>query len=178
MKDEFTISRRRLLVSLPALVMAPRALLQARKPQIQARGINHVTLTVSDLKRSLDFYQGLFGMPIISRQGTDAANLRIGGGPQFLGLSSGGSIAPHIDHICLAVDNFNVDRLKRILSQRGITEGEAAEPMRMRVRTRGPEAGGGKDGTPEFYFRDPGGLSIQLHDSTYCGGAGALGNAS
>src|SRR5262249_5148199 len=44
MKDEFTISRRRLLVSLPALAMAPRALLQARKPQIQARGINHVTL--------------------------------------------------------------------------------------------------------------------------------------
>jgi len=115
-------------------------------------------------------------MPIISRQGTEAVNLRIGGGPQFLGLSSGGSSAPHIDHICLGVDNFNVDRLKRILSQRGITEGEAAEPMRMRVRTRGPEAGGGKEGTPEFYFRDPGGLSIQLQDSTYCGGAGALGN--
>ena len=66
MKDEFTISRRRLLVSLPAFVMAPRALLQGRKPQIQARGINHVTLQVSDLKRSLDFYQGLFGMPVIS----------------------------------------------------------------------------------------------------------------
>jgi catechol 2,3-dioxygenase-like lactoylglutathione lyase family enzyme len=176
MTKDFDISRRRLLLSLPAIAMAPRAFAQTENPPIPVKGINHVTLSVSDLKRSLDFYQGLFGMPIVSRQGTAAVNLRIGGGPQFLGLSSDRSSAPHIDHICLGVDNFSVDRLKRILSQHGITEGEAAEPMRMRVRTRGPEDGGGKDGTPEFYFRDPDGLSIQLQDSSYCGGAGVLGN--
>ena len=175
MKDEFTISRRRLLVSLPALVMAPRALLQARKPQIQARGINHVTLQVSDLKRSLDFYQGLFGMPVISRQGTTELNLRVGDGPQFLGLSSARSNAPNINHICLAVENFDIDRLKSILRQHGITEGEALEPMRMRVRMRGPEAGGAKEGTAEFSVRDPDGLVVQLQDARYCGGAGVLG---
>src|SRR5881396_2313626 len=175
MKDEFTISRRRLLVSLPAFVMAPRALLQARKPQIQARGINHVTLQVSDLKRSLDFYQGLFGMPVISRQGTTELNLRVGDGPQFLGLSSARSNAPNINHICLAVENFDIDRLKSILRQHGITEGEASEPMRMRVRMRGPEAGGAKEGTAEFSVRDPDGLVVQLQDARYCGGAGVLG---
>ena len=29
-----------------------------------ARKLNQLTLIVTDLRRSLDFYQGLFGMPI------------------------------------------------------------------------------------------------------------------
>src|SRR5207247_6762877 len=115
-------------------------------------------------------------MPVINRQGTTSAGLQIGNGPQHLGLNSAGSNSPKINHICFAVDNVNVDRLKAILVQRGITESEAAEPMRMRVRMRGPEAGGGKEGTPEFYFRDPDGIVIQLQDPRYCGGAGPLGN--
>ena len=170
------ISRRRLLISLPALMMAPRMFAQASNPPIRVRGINHVTLSVSDVKRSVDFYQGLFGMPVINRQGTTSAGLQIGAGPQQLGLSSAGSNPPIINHICLGVDNFNVDRISGILAQHGITKNDAAGPMRMRVRMRGPEAGGAKEGTPEFYFGDPDGLQIQLQDSRYCGGAGALGN--
>jgi len=174
MKDVCKISRRRLLLSLPALAIAPRAFAQAGKPKIEVRGINHVTLQVSDLKRSVDFYQGLFGMQVMSRQGTTELNLQIGNGPQFLGLSSARS-APNINHICLAVENFNIDRVKAVLRQHGITEGDA-EPMRMRVRMRGPEAGGAKEGTTEFSFRDPDGLVVQLQDSRYCGGAGPLGS--
>ena len=170
------ISRRRLLLSLPALMMAPRAFTQASKPSIRVRGINHVTLSVSDVKRSVDFYQGLFGMPVINRQGTTSAGLQIGAGPQHLGVSSAGSNPPIINHICLGVDNFNVDRISGILAQHGITKSNDPGPMRMRVRVRGPEAGGAKEGTPEFYFGDPDGIQIQLQDSRYCGGAGALGN--
>src|SRR5205807_7453923 len=66
MNKAFDISRRRLLLSLPALVMAPRAFVQTANPPIRARGINHVTLDVSDVKRAVDFYQGLFGMPVIN----------------------------------------------------------------------------------------------------------------
>jgi catechol 2,3-dioxygenase-like lactoylglutathione lyase family enzyme len=50
-------------------------------------GINHVTLSVKDVKRSVDFYQGLFGMPIVSMQG-ETRGLRIGAGPQHLGISA------------------------------------------------------------------------------------------
>ena len=170
------ISRRSLLLSLPALMMAPRALLQNGSPPIRVTGINHVTLRVSDVKRSVDFYQGLFGMPVISRQGTTNANLRIGAGPQFLGFSAAGSETPNINHICLGVDNFNVDRIIGILGQHGITKGDSAGPMKVRVRVRGPEAGGAKEGTPELSFGDPDGIVIQLQDPRYCGGAGALGN--
>jgi catechol 2,3-dioxygenase-like lactoylglutathione lyase family enzyme len=176
MKQNLSFSRREFLISLPGLAMAGSAFGQTANPPIRPRGINHATLAVSDVKRSLDFYQGLFGMPVINRQGTTSAAVQIGTGPQHLGISAAGSTPPRIDHLCLAIDNFDIDRLKRILGQHGITEGQAAEPMRMRVRMRGPEDGGSKEGTPEFYFRDPDGISIQLQDSTYCGGSGRLGN--
>src|SRR2546425_6008713 len=102
-------------------MMAPRAFAQATNPLIRVRGINHVTLSVSDVKRSVDFYQGLFGMPVTSRQGT-TTNLQIGAGPQFLGVSAAGSNPPSITHLCLGVDNFNVDRITSILARRGITK--------------------------------------------------------
>src|SRR2546427_143121 len=122
MNKAFDISRRRLLLSLPALVMAPREFVQTANPLIRARGINHVTLDVSDVKRSVDFYQGLFGMPVINRQGTTSAGLQIGNGTQHLGLYSASSNAPKINQLCLDVDNLNVDWLKVFLSEHDITE--------------------------------------------------------
>jgi catechol 2,3-dioxygenase-like lactoylglutathione lyase family enzyme len=147
------ITRRQMLVSLPALAMVPRSFLQTPNPPIRATGINHVTLSVSDVKRSVDFYQGLFGMPVISRGTGGAVNLRIGNGPQFLGLSPADGNAPNINRVCFGVEDFNVDRLKNILMQRSITD--------VRVQT------------PEFLFRDPDGLLIQLQDPRYCGGCSA-----
>src|SRR5947207_2306476 len=179
------MTRRELLLSLPAAAVARHVFAQAGNPAIRVRGINHVTLAVSDVKRSVDFYQGLFGMPVTSRQGM-TTNLQIGAGPQFLGISAAGSSPPNINHLCLGVDNFDVDRLTKVLAQRGITKTDAAGnagggglgggPMLMRVRTRGPEAGGDRAGTPELYFSDPDGVVIQLQDPRYCGGGGTLGN--
>ena len=179
------LSRRDVLRSLPALVAAPRAFGQTSNAPIRATGINHVTLSVSDVTRSVDFYQGLFGMPIVSRQGA-TRSLRIGAGPQCLGISSAGAAAPNINHICLGVDGFSVDRLTPALAARGITKTDEAGnagggglgggPLKMRTRIRGPEAGGAREGTPELYFSDPDGIVIQLQDSKYCGGAGPLGN--
>jgi catechol 2,3-dioxygenase-like lactoylglutathione lyase family enzyme len=127
----------------------------------------------------------LFGMPIVSRQGM-TANLLIGAGPQFLGVSSAGTHAPGINHICLGVEDFNVDGLTAILAGRGIARTDEAGnagggglgggPLKMRVRVRGPETGGAREGTPELYFSDPDGVVMQLQDPRYCGGAGPLGN--
>jgi len=148
------------------VVAPPRLAAQAATPRMRVRGINHVTLSVSDVKRSVDFYQGLFGMPVISRQGS-TTNLQIGAGPQFLGVSAAGGDPPRLDHLALGVEDFDVERVSRILTQRGVN---------MRVRMRGPDAGGAQAGTPEVYVSDPNGFVIQLQDPRYCGGAGALGN--
>src|SRR6516164_11657883 len=96
------LDRRSFLVSLPALMMAPRVIAQTANAPIKVRSFNHVNLTVSDLKRSVDFYQGLFGMPVQGRTGSTGAQLRVGSGPQHLALSRGdGGATPKIDHYCL-----------------------------------------------------------------------------
>jgi catechol 2,3-dioxygenase-like lactoylglutathione lyase family enzyme len=182
----FSLSRRDLLLSLPALAMARRVLAQATDPPIRVRALNHMTLAVSDPQRSVAFYQGLFGMPIQARQGATTL-LRIGPGPQFLAVSKARA-APEINHFCMTVDGFNVDRILKVLADRGITRsdtagasnagggGSSAGPMKVRVRMRGPEAGGAKEGTAEIYVADPDGIVVQLQDASYCGGAGALGS--
>lgn len=172
------ITRRQLLQSLPAVALLPNVMAQTGASPIRVRALNHMTLTVSDPKRSLAFYQGLFGMPIQARQGVTTL-LRIGPGPQFLALSAAGGGAnatPGVHHICVTVEEFNVDRIVKVLTDRGLTKGERGEPMTMRVRMRGPEAGGAKEGTPEVYFTDAEGIIVQLQDPSYCGGGGALGN--
>jgi catechol 2,3-dioxygenase-like lactoylglutathione lyase family enzyme len=175
------ISRRTLLLSLPAIAAARGVFAQSSGPPIRVRALNHATLMVSDVKRSTEFYQGLFGMPIQGRQGGTVA-LRIGSGPQALALSAAGSGAPSINHFCLAVEDFNVDRLVKTLTDRGLTKAEGASgglgggPMKIRVRMRGPEVGGAPQGTPELYFGDPDGIVVQLQDPSYCGGGGPLGN--
>ena len=64
-----TISRRDLLGALPAVALLPRALTAQAPRQLRVRGLHSMTLAVTDVKRSLEFYQGLFGMPIQARHG-------------------------------------------------------------------------------------------------------------
>src|SRR5215813_5924673 len=114
------ITRRQLLLSLPALAMTPRILTQSPKPSISVKALNQFTLLVSDVKRSVDFYQGLFGMPIQARQGSTIL-LRIGDGPQFVAIGPAGGNPPSIAPIIgVSVENFNADRLADILAQHGI----------------------------------------------------------
>lgn len=180
-----SISRRSLLLTLPALAMAPwarRAMAQSA-PTIPVHSLNHTTLTVSDPKRSLDFYQGLFGMPVQARQG-DVVCLSIGDGPQFLAISGGPDATPSIDHFCVSVDDFDVDRILESLARHGVSSsddpaaggGLSGGAMRVRVRMRGESAGGDPAGTPEIYVGDPDGTVVQIQDASYCGGAGVLGH--
>ena len=176
-----TITRRDLLLSIPALALAPRLLGQA-KPAIAVKGLNYFVLSVSDMKRSIDFYQGLFGMPVQARQG-DNVLLRIGKGPQFLMLTPAGSNPPSIvPRLGLKVDNFNADRIVGMLEPHGVTRAAAGDPgltggaMKVRVSRRGPDKGGAADGTPELFLGDPDDFVLQIQDVSYAGGAGALGN--
>ena len=81
------LSRRHLLASLAGLAVAPRVIAQA-SPPIPVRGLNHLHLTVSNVQRSLEFYQRVLGMPLAGMQGVEAdwqkpvvPMLAIGSGP-------------------------------------------------------------------------------------------------
>ena len=146
------------------------------KPSLVTREMNHVTLAVSDSKRSLEFYQRVFGLPVVANQGPIPI-MRVGRGPTFIALSPAGKATPRIDHVCVTIENFDPDRTMQTLADLGVKKAEAnaAGPLTARIRVRGPEAGGAKEGTPELYFTDPDGITIQLQDVRYCGGAGRVG---
>src|SRR5262249_60821058 len=144
---------------LPALVMAPRFFAQAAKPTMAVRPLNQFTLLVSDVKRSVDFSQGLFGMPIQARQSSTVL-LRIGSGPQFVAIGPAGPNPPSIAPVIgVSVENFNADRLSGMLAQHGIAKagpgdpGLSGGPLKMRTRLRGPDNGGAEGGRPELGFR-------------------------
>jgi catechol 2,3-dioxygenase-like lactoylglutathione lyase family enzyme len=177
-----SIDRRQFLVALPALAMSRRMLAQvpARAP-FRVNGLSQITLTVSDVARSLDFYQGLFGMPVQARQGA-AVLLRIGNGPRFLALrQAAAGERPSISALGFGVQDFSIDSAMQTLAAHGIgaapSTAERPGPKQALVRTRRQNEGGSPDGsTRELFVADPSGVVFQLHDVSYCGGSGALGN--
>lgn len=156
------VSRRDLVLALAGLAMGGRAAAaQTATPATTAvpmpvQGINHVSIFVSDMDRSVEFYQRIFEMPVLSLQ-QNGTNLRAGPGNQFLGIYQVGP-TPRIDHVCFTIPDFDPDEVIATLRENGV-EG--------RVRMRGE--------VPEVYFNDPDGLSMQIQDVRYCGGSGALG---
>jgi catechol 2,3-dioxygenase-like lactoylglutathione lyase family enzyme len=170
------MNRRGFLTSLPALVAAHRLIAQGAPPQIRVNGLSQLTLTVSDPARSIAFYQGLFGMPIQARLGTTTF-LRIGAGPRFLAIMPAApGERPSISRFGMGVEGFDVGTVIKILAQHGVTGEDPTTaangrvgPKKVWVITRGNNA-------PEMYVGDPAGIVFQLHDVSYCGGSGPLGN--
>ncbi len=149
-------TRRELLMSLP---LASGAL--AQPAPLRVRSLNHFGIAVADPKRTVEFYQGLFGLPIAARSDGKTI-LRIGVGPQFLSigpLKSGES--PRITHYCMGVQRFSPVSAMSALTSHAVTTANVA------VR---------KSGRQDLIFPDPDDLECQLQDVSYCGGTGLLGN--
>ena len=158
------MDRRHFLTALPALAFAPRLAAQSAPASLKVRGLSQLTLTVSDVSRSLKFYQDLFGMPVQARQGTTLF-LRIGSGPHFLALKQAApGERPSISAFGMGVENFSVDRVVRVLGDHGVKPAsDGPTPMTVRVEPQ------------SVFVGDPSGIVFQLHDVNYCGGAGATG---
>lgn len=152
--DEGRLSRRELLGLLALAAAAPSA--SAAEPTIgMVKQLNHVTLFVKDVQKSVEFYQRMFGMEVLTLQ-PPGVNLRAGAG--FLGIYPAQS-EPNINHVCLGIDNFDAKAVLKKLTDAGVNA---------RIRQRGD--------TAELYFTDPDNLSIQLQDTRYVGGTGPLGD--
>jgi catechol 2,3-dioxygenase-like lactoylglutathione lyase family enzyme len=152
------MSRRDLVAILTALAAAPvTAAAQPGPAALRAATLNHASLIVSNLERSVAFYQRTFGLAVKSTQ-QGGVNLAVG--EAFVGVYQGGQDAvPHINHICFGIRDFNPAATVTALEAQGL----AAES-----RTR--------DGVTQVYTADPDNLRIQLQDVSFCGGVGPLGN--
>jgi catechol 2,3-dioxygenase-like lactoylglutathione lyase family enzyme len=171
--------RRTFLLTLPALA-ATRAAFAQTPAGFKANGLSQIVLTVSNVKQSLDFYQGLFGMPIQARQGSTVL-LRVGDGPRFVALrQAADGERPSISALGFGVENFSIDGAMKILTAHGFSAAPATAqkpgPRQVLVRARGQNEGGSRDGsTRDMFVADPSGVVFQLHDTAYCGGSGPLG---
>ena len=158
--EDGSLSRRELLAALALLVAAPTssAAAQPAAPIGAVKSMNHVTVFVPNVQKSVDFYQGLFGMPILTKQD---AGINLNAGNAFYGIypapasATGGSV----NHVCFGMENFDADAVLKQLAGRGVKGS-----IRMRGETR------------ELYFTDPDGIRVQLQDVKYIGGTGVLGD--
>jgi len=159
--EDGSLSRRDLLAVLALLVAAPTAASAtqgAAKPVGAVKSMNHVSVFVPNVQKSVEFYQGLFGMPLLTRQ-DPGINLSTGSG--FLGIypAQAGATTGSINHVCFGMENFDADAVLKQLVDRG---------LKGNIRLRGD--------TKELYFTDPDGIRVQLQDVKYVGGTGVLGD--
>ena len=126
------LTRRQLIQGLAALVAVggtarPAA---AQSGGLKATSIDHTSVLVSDLQRSAEFYQRIFGLMPVSE---DKANriLRLGAG----GTGVDSTIVslrqqnPRglIDHFAISVDQFNRDAVTQVLKKHGLTPDQNIE---------------------------------------------------
>src|SRR5439155_22772983 len=107
------MSRRRLIQGLALLAASSGT---AAAAGFQGNSINHVSLYVSNLQRSTDFYRRVFGCTVNKRDG----NNQLVFGKDFLVLRPGNP-AGKVDHFAIGVDNFNKDSVTADLKSRGVT---------------------------------------------------------
>ncbi len=151
------LSRRDLVGLLTALAAAPAIGAAQPAAALRAATLNHASLIVSNLDRSVAFYQRVFGLPVKSTQ-QGGVNLAVG--DAFLGVYQGGPEAvPHINHVCFGLRDFDPAAAVAALEAQGL-------PAESRAR----------DGVTQVYTADPDNLRVQLQDVSFCGGLGALGN--
>src|SRR5262245_32894687 len=142
-----TLSRRDLVLTLAALAASP-SIATAQSTALRARTLNHVSLIVSDLDRSVDFYRRLFGLDVKSTQ-TGGVNLAVG--DAFLGIyQAGANATPHINHFCFGLEGFDPGRTVAALEQNG-AKAESRE----------------RDGVTQVYTSDPDNLRVQLQDVSF-----------
>ncbi|MDX6286373.1 MAG: glyoxylase family protein [Frankiales bacterium] len=130
----------------------------SERPQSNARGIHHAALICSDVERTIEFYQGLLGFPLIelvenrdypgsSHFFFDLGNKTLLGFFDFpgLGLKEAEERIGTVQHIAIGVPPDKHAELRTKLDDAGIPYD-------------GPQRG-----IPEsIYLRDPDGIGIEL----------------
>src|SRR5262252_10873234 len=129
------VSRRTLIQGLALLAAGSTA---AEAAGFQGNSVNHISLQVSNLQRSTDFYQRVFGCTVNKREG----NNQLMFGKDFLVLREGKPPAK-VDHFAIGVNNFKKESVTADLKARGIT-------------AKDEEGGAG------FHIVDPDGYPVQI----------------
>jgi catechol 2,3-dioxygenase-like lactoylglutathione lyase family enzyme len=145
------MSRRQLIQTLALAATAASTVGTAEAAPANATYINHVSMQVSDYRKSRDFYSGLFGMKVTNDDGKTQCRLNFGDNILIARNASsrpGGKVG--IDHIAYTLANWDTDKsvkpaVEAELKRRGLT-----------IRTT--------EGS--FHVQDPDGFEVQMGGKT------------
>ena len=120
----------------------------------RGRSLNHVTLSVTDVERSRDFYSRLLGGTISGRsidtdKGPMVESATLALSDSFIALFKLGE--PRVHHFCVGVEDFSIDA--------------ALEKLKSDFPESKPSTYRGE----ELYFRDPDGILGQISGMDYRG---------
>ena len=117
------LSRRELIQTLT--VIAAAAGTSASAASLKAGSINHTSVLVSDMARSIDFYNRVFGLSVMNE---DKANKisRLGIGGKVLVSLRVEPPAGLIDHFAIGVEGFNREAVTKELQSMGLTPRETS----------------------------------------------------
>ena len=136
------LSRRELIQSLAILAGTGASFpaVLAQDAGLKGTKIDHVSIQVTDLPRSIAFYQKVFGLTMMSEDKPNEI-VRLGAGKIIVSLHHK-SPTGLVDHFAIGVENFNRDSVTQKLKQLGINAEENLD------------AG--------FHIKDPEGMSVQI----------------
>ena len=138
------MSRRELVQRLTFLSAAASAgsmsLAQDQVPGFQGGFISHVSLSVSDIAKSAEFYRKTFGLAVLSEDKKQQI-VRLGKTRTLVSLRQASPVAV-VDHFAIGVEGFNREAVTKDLAARGV------------VPTQNVDAG--------FHVNDPDGYPVQI----------------
>ena len=169
-----SVGRREFLQMIPLLAAAPSALAQDTGP-VAVQKIHSCDMRVTDVARSVKFYQDLFGAPVQARRG-EQVFLRVGDGPRFFSLSPTlPGQEPGFSHIGLSVAGFDAEQIQAQLERFGIARGVAPTRDQSRLSVASTSWLEQQGAVSELFFADREGLIYHLMGDNYCGGNDADG---
>ena len=112
---------------------------------LRVRTVDHASVLVSDMARSVEFYQRVFGLSVVNKD-TDNDIVRLGVDNRILVSLRREATPGVIDHFALGVDRFDREGATRELQARGVTP----EPVNIDFG---------------FHVKDPDGAIVQLTEA-------------
>jgi catechol 2,3-dioxygenase-like lactoylglutathione lyase family enzyme len=138
--EKGALSRRQLVQGLAMLAASGTAAAAQEAIDFKTADIDHVSIQVADLQRSIDFYQKMFGFSVVSED-KPRSIVRLGNTRTLVSLNRE-SPAGIVDHFAIGVPRFTKEAAAAYVKQRGAT------PL------DDPFAG--------LHVKDPDGINVQI----------------
>jgi glyoxylase I family protein len=138
--EKGSLDRRDLVRGLALLAASATTATAQEESDFKAANIDHVSIQVANLQRSVDFYQKMFGFTVVSEDKPQGI-VRVGNGRVLVSFNNQNP-AGKIDHFSIGIPRYNKEAVTRYLQQRGATV------------LQGDFAG--------QHIKDPDGVSVQI----------------